>query len=225
MNKRPQATKLMIGFLGLLAMAAITVTTAQSTSAQTEQLPISTFLDLLPSSSFQNWVDPASGDILNIDAYGKRNAALGLNVGTTVSGRVTVMDLGDGTQRVTVHFQTRDAICWGLNGNFQPAFGYSPAAVLGNLGPAALGTTITRIVFEPQPVGPINLDWPLETYMGIVSCQGLLRAGSGFPNGTEGFAHTTQVGVYGTGVPGGCPPEQDASCFPTERIQFKPLEN
>lgn len=225
MNKQPQAKKLMIKFLGLLVIGMITLIASTRTSAQTEQLPISAFLDLLPSTSFQNWVDPASGDILNIDAYGKRNAALGLNVGTTTSGRVTVLDLGDGTQRVTVHFQTRDAICWGLNGNLQPAFGYSPAAVFNNLGPAALGTTITRIVFEPQPVGPINLNWPLETYMGTVSCQGLLRPGSGFAQGTPGFAHTTQVGVFGTGVPGGCPPEQDASCFPAERIQFKPLEN
>lgn len=225
MNKQPQATKLMIGFLGLLTIGAITLMSATRTSAQTEQLPISTFLDLLPSTSFQNWFDPATGNILNIDAYGKRNAALGLNVGTTTSGKVTVTDLGDGTQRVTVHFQTRDAICWGLNASFQPAFGYSPAAVVNNLGPASLGSTNTRIVFEPQPIGPINLDWPLQTFMATVSCQGLLRPGSGFAQGTEGFAHATQIGLYGTGVPGGCPPEQDASCFPAETVQFKPIGN
>jgi hypothetical protein len=225
MKRKTESTNSIVKVLGLVAATILIMASAGRTSAQTEQLPISAFLNLLPNSSFQNWSDPSNGNILLIDAYGKRNAALNLNLGTTVDGRVTIMNLGDGTQRVTVHLQTRNAVCWGLNENLQPAFGYNPLAVRNNVGPAALGSSITRIVFEPQPVGPINISWPLETYMGVVSCQGLLRAGSGYAEGTEGFARTTQTGVYGTGVPGGCPPEQDASCFPAEKVQFKPLEN
>jgi hypothetical protein len=217
--------KLTIPFLAALAIAATIVMTATRTPAQTEQLPISVFLDQIPSSSGQPWFDPSNGNFLIIDAYGKRNAALNLNIGTTIDGRVTVVNLGDGTQRATVHLQARNAICWGFNANGQAAFGYSPAAVMNNLGPAALGSSITRIVFEPQPVGSFDINGPIETFMATVSCQGLLRTGSGFPNGTEGFAKSTQIGVYGTGVPGGCPPEQDASCFPAETVQFKPLEN
>jgi hypothetical protein len=223
MKKKTESTISIVKVLGLAAAAMLIMASVGRTPAQTEQLPISAFLDLLPNTAFQSWFDPSNGNLLLIDAYGKRNAALNLNLGTTVDGRVTVMDLRDGTQRVTVHLQTRNAICWGFNEAFQPAFGYSPVAVRNNVGPAALGTSITRIVYEPQPVGSIDVNWPIETYMGTVSCQGLLRAGSGFPEGTEGFAQTTQIGIFGTGVPTGCPPERDASCFPAEKVQFKPL--
>ncbi len=225
MKKKNEATNSMIKVLGFAAATILIMAASGRISAQTQQLPISVFLDLFPPTAAQPWSDPANGNILVIDAYGKRNAALNLNLGTTVDGRVTVMNLGDGTQRVTVHFQTRNALCWGFNSNLQPAFGYTPLAVRNNVGPAALGSSITRIVFEPQPVGPININTPVETLMSTVSCQGLLRFGSGFPEGTDGFAHTTQIGVSGTGVPDGCPPEQDANCFPAEKVEFKPLEN
>lgn len=225
MKKKIEVTNSIVKVLGLVAAAVLIMAAAGRASAQTEQLPISAFLDLLSNGSVQIWQDPVSGNLVFIDGYGKRNAALNLNLGTTINGKVTVMDLGDGTQRVTVHFQTRDALCWGFNSNSQPAFGYNPIAVLNNVGPAALGTSITRIVFEPQPAGPINISWPIETWMGTVTCHGLLRAGSGYTEGTEGLARTTQIGLFGTGVPDGCPPEQDANCFPAEKVQFKPLEN
>ncbi len=32
-------------------------------------------------------------------------------------------------------------------------------------------------------------------------------------------------GLYHTGVPGGCPPEKDADCFPAEKVQFKATGN
>jgi hypothetical protein len=62
-----------------------------------------------------------------------------------------------------------------------------------------------------------------EKILTSVMCQnGELRAGSGFPEGTLGFAQTTQTGLLSTGVPSGCPPEKDADCFPAEKVQFKP---
>jgi hypothetical protein len=225
MKKKTQATNSIVKVLGLIAATILIMASAGRTSAQSRQLSINSFLDLIPNTATQPWSDPANGNILFIDAYGKRNTALNLNLGTTVTGKVTVMDLGDGTQRVTVHFQTANAVCWGFNSNFQPAFGYSPIAVRNNVGPAALGTSITRIVYEPQPVGPIIINGTVETLMSIVSCQGLLRAGSGFTEGTEGFAHTTQIGLNNTGVPTGCPPESDGNCYPAEKVEFKPLEN
>ena len=63
----------------------------------------------------------------------------------------------------------------------------------------------------------------LEEVKTSVMCQnGELRAGSGFPEGTRGFAQTTQVGILSTGVPTGCPPEKDGDCFPAEKVEFKP---
>lgn len=225
MKKQFRGTNLVVKVVGSVVIAVMIIASAERTQGQTEQLPISAFLDLLPPTAFEGWSDPTNGNILFIDAFGKRNAALNLNVGTTVNGKVMVMDLGDGTQRVTVQLQTRNAICWGVNSNFQPAFGYSPAAVLNNLGPAALGSLNMRIVYEPQPVDQFDVFGSFETWTSTVNCQGLLRPGSGFPQGTEGFAHTTQIGLFGTGAPGGCPPEQDASCFPAEKVLFTATGN
>lgn len=82
---------------------------------QTEVLPVGVFIDALPVTALALWIDPASGDTLVIDAYGKRDAFFGLNVGTSITGQVTVKDLGDGTQRVTLNVHTKNAICWGFN--------------------------------------------------------------------------------------------------------------
>jgi hypothetical protein len=58
----------------------------------------------------------------------------------------------------------------------------------------------------------------LDSIMASIMCShGELR-----PSGAPGFAQTTQTGLFSTGVPGGCPPEKDADCFPAEKVQFKP---
>jgi hypothetical protein len=188
---------------------------------QATVLPISTFVDVLPATALQSWFDPVTGDILVIDMYAKRDAFFGLNAGTSVTGHVTVKDLGDGTQRVTLDIHTRNAICWGFNASQQPAFGYSPREVSDNLGRPSFGDAIMRVVFV-QPAGPFDLAAPWEFVMTTVMCDGELRSGSGLPDGTPAFAQTTQIGLFSTGVPSGCPPEQDANCFPAEKVQFKP---
>ena len=206
----------------VLALATAVVTTGAA-SAQTQQLPIETFFNLLGPTANTVWTDPASGNFLRIDAFGKVNTFLNLNLGTSVTGQVQVRDLRDGTQQVTVILHTRDAICWGFNGSNQIAFGYTPVNVQNGVGPAALGQSTTILVFEPQPLGPISLG-NIESLVATVTCDGVLRAGSGYPDGTPGIAHTTQVGVV-TGVPSGCPPEVDANCFPAEKVVFKPAGN
>lgn len=211
------------GIRRLAAALALAMVATGAASAQTQQLPIETFLNLLGPTANTLWVDPSSGNFLRIDAFGKVNNFLSLNLGTSVTGRVMVRDLGDGTQQVTVIIHTRDAICWGFNSSNQPAFGYSPVNVRDGVGPAALGQATTVFVFEPQPVGPISLG-NIESLVAAVTCNGVLRAGSGYPAGTPGIAHTTQVGVV-TGVPSGCPPEVDANCFPAEKVVFKPAGN
>jgi hypothetical protein len=214
--------------LGLFVVQGVRLRTAASASAQPpqgiQQLPISAFLDLLPPRAATAWEDPASGNLVVIDAYGKRNVFFNLNLDTTVTGMVTVKDQGDGTQKVDVSLLTKNAICWGFNGNFDPAFGYRPPEVANGLGPASLGDALTRIDFT-EPTGPLSLPMDVTTESAAVLCDGQLRFGSGHPDGTPGFAQTTQTGLFSTGVPGGCPPEKDADCFPAEKVQFKATGN
>ena len=137
------------GALGFILAVAFLTVSAGTASAQTQQLPISVIQGLLPSAYFSVWIDPATGNILLFDTFGKRNAALNLGLGTTLDGTVMVKDLRDGTQRVTLIALTKDAICWGANSSFQPAFGFSPGAVANHLGPASLGNGTLYAVLAP----------------------------------------------------------------------------
>lgn len=212
----------------LLVVLSVSISTV-STSAQVRDLGLEAFLNQFSPFASQTWIDPANGNFLRIDAYGKLNTSFNLGLPTTLAGKVTARDLGDGTEQVTVLIHTRDAICWGSNGNTEPAtpmFGYAPQGVVSGVGPAALGDITYRLVFAPQPAGQFDLGMAdLETWFGTANCDGQLREGTGYPNGTEGFAQTTQTGVLSTGAPGGCPPEKDADCFPAEKVQFKPVGN
>lgn len=223
--EKTQVSRSISSFQWLLGLAFLVAALTVSGSGQTQQLPASLYLDQLAPLEAVAWSDPVTGNYLVIDAYGKRNAFFGLNLGTTVDGNVRVTQLNDGTQRVAVLLQTRNALCYGFNGNNEPAFGYRAAAVISGFGPAATGSALTRLVYAPQPAGPVNFDWPLDTQFTTLSCDGLLRAGSGYPEGTAGFAQTTQTGLFSTGAPGGCPLEKDADCFPAEKVQFKPTGN
>lgn len=217
-------------FIGNIALVTPTTSRGQGL---VQQLPASSFLAAQPATQIQFWFDPVTLNDLRFDAFGKRNAALGLNLGTTVDGHVTVRDLGGGTERVTVVLNTRNALCWGFVDltPVVPAFGRIPAAVQAGA-PASLGDGMTRIAFT-KPAGSPLPNWTqvitstppyvLESVTSAVMCQdGELRSGSGFPDGTPGFAQTTQTGVYNTGAPGGCPLEHDADCYPAEKVQFKP---
>jgi hypothetical protein len=208
----------------LALLVLIVIALAESASAQTQQFPITAWTDLLAPTASSIWMDPASGNQVRFDTFGKLNGTLSLGLGTTVSGSVTLMEIGDGMQQVVIHVNTTNGICWGLNANNEPAFGYRPAEILSGLGPAAVGRTTWRITQFPQPVGPIRF-WPIQSIIGNLTCDGVLRAGSGYPEGTPGFAQTTQTGLGMTGVPGGCPREHDADCFPAEKVQFKATGN
>ena len=204
-------------------LLAVVFAMAGAAIAQTEQYPITAWTSLLGPNAFSTWFNP-EGDRVSFDTFGKLNQTLGLGLGTTVDGNVTVRYLGDGMQQVVIHVRTTEGLCWGFNSNNQPAIGYRPIDVVNGIGPAAVGRTTWRITQFPQPVGPIRF-WPVESIIGNVNCYGLLREGSGYPEGTPGFAQTTQTGLGMTGVPGGCPPEQDANCFPAEKVQFKATGN
>lgn len=223
--KKALISRSVLSFQGLLGLTFFATVLIISGYGQTQQLPASVFLDQRSPNEAVAWSDPVTGNLLVIDAYGKRNAFFGLNLGTTVDGSVRVTQFKDGTQRVAVNLQTKNALCYGFNANIEPAFGYRSAEVVAGLGPAALGSALTRLVYAPQPTGPVNFDWPLDTQFTTLSCDGVLRAGSGYTDGTPGFAQTTQTGLFNTGVPSGCPSEHDADCFPAEKVQFKPTGN
>jgi hypothetical protein len=209
---------------GLLFASCLLIMSAGMTGAQTRQLPIDYYLDLLPTV-VQGWQDPASGNTLFIDAYGKANTFRNLGLPTTIDGNVRIQTLRDGTERVTVEAHSRNAICYGFNGMGLPAFGFSPLSVANNLGPASLGQSNWKIVFAPQPAGQFDVNGPTDTLMASVSCTGELRAGSGYAELAPGFAQTRQTGLLSTGVPTGCPREGDEDCFPAEKVQFKPRGN
>lgn len=209
---------------GLLLSSCLLIICAVMVSAQTRQLPIDYYLDLLPVTS-QGWQDPSTGDTLFIDAYGKLNIFRNLGLPTTIDGKVMIQTLTDGTERVTVEARSRNALCYGFNGVGAPAFGFRSLDVANNLGPASLGQSSWRIVFAPQPAGQFDRNGPMETIMASVSCAGDLRFGSGYADLTPGFAQTRQTGLFSTGVPTGCPREDDENCFPAEKIQFKPRGN
>lgn len=223
-----------IVFAGLSCLIGVItlITAARPSHGQgaIQQLPLSSFLSAQPATQFQFWIDPVTLNDLRFDAFGKRNAALGLNLGTSIDGHVTIRDLGGGTERVTVIFNTRNALCWGFVelSPSVPAFGRSPVEVKAGA-QASLGDGMTRIAFT-KPQGTPLPTWDqifgppyiLESVTTSIMCQdGELRSGSGFPDGTPGFAQTAQTGLYNTRVPGLCPPEHDADCFPAEKIQFK----
>jgi hypothetical protein len=208
----------------LLALAVFNLAAV----AQVRDLGIDAFLDQLGPSESQTWLDPTNNNAMRIDAYGRLNTLFGLGLPSQLDGKVTARDLGNGTERVTVQLHARDVLCWGTNFNTSPPtpmFGYSPASIVAGAGPAALGDTTYRIVYAPQPIGQFDVSGEVEIWSGTARCSGALRAGSGYVEGSPGFAQTTQTGLLATGVPGGCPPEKDADCFPAEKVQFKPTGN
>jgi hypothetical protein len=225
----------LIAFAGLLFLIGVVALIAPTTShgqGKVQQLPVSSFLVAQPATQTQLWFDPATLNAVRFDAFGTRNAALGLNLGTNIDGHMTVSNLGGGTERVTVVLNTRNGLCWGfvLTTPAVPAFGRSPAEVQAGA-QASLGDGITQVAFT-KPEGSPSPTWNqiitstppyvLESVTSAIMCQdGELRLGSGFPDGTPGFAQTTQTGIYNTGVPGGCPQEHDADCYPAEKVQFR----
>jgi hypothetical protein len=214
-------TKIVSVLLGL----ALWLTMPAGLLAQTQKSPISDFLN--NQNGRQAWLDPATGNTLFFDAFGVFNNNFGLGLGTVFGGHVTRRELNDGSARVTVVLHTKNALCWGFTPVSNPAFGRSFAEVAGGA-TASLGDALTRIEFPLASAGD-----PLPTWSAIVlgtqgfsvttiMCHGELRTESGFPAGTKGFAQTTQTGgLFTTGVPGGCPPETNANCFPAEKIRFK----
>ena len=200
-------------------------------------LPVSIWLDAQTPEMTTAWNDPATHRVLTLDGFGKRAESFGLNgLNTTFEGSVLVREYDDARAHVSVVLHTRNAVCWGFqrdNSDTNPleAFGYAPYEVAEGATPS-LGDGLFKIEFlipwptnrlptyyETQPGDPV---YPRLQLSHVVNCRGTLRAGSGYPDGTPGAARTTQVGLFTTGTPSGCPPERNANCYPSERIDWWP---
>ena len=111
------------------------------------------------------------------------------------------------------------------------AFGYYYRDVATGAGSASLGDGFLSVDFTmPSPEYPLprfgwigstsHPEYVLESGMTVINCCGLLRAGSGHPEGRPGRAHTTQKGLYVSGPADHCPA---GDCWPVEKIDFKPV--
>jgi len=214
--------------VGLLLFGlALGLATPAGLLAQTKKVPIRDFLD--STFGIQVWTDPASGNLLAFDAFGNANKNFDLGLPTVFGGGVTRRIQNDGSERVTVVLHTKDALCFGFTGfpgPLVPAFGRNRQAVVAGA-TASLGDGFQRLEFAvpaAEAGKPLPEILPLAEFLAVnatIMCHGELRTESGFPPGAEGFAQTTQEGLFMTGAPGGCPPEIDENCFPAEKIQFK----
>jgi hypothetical protein len=191
---------------------------------QVQQLPINAYLDEIGDNAYYEYYWDADGTYLMFDVYGKQAQDYGLDVGTTVDGKVTIRELANGRAHVSILIHTNNAICWGyqFDGEDYPwAFGYEPWDVADGVGAASLGeATIKREFTIEHPNDPLlNFDND-ESVSAVVNCRGELRYGSGFPDGTPGRAHTTQKGLFLNEIPKNCPA---GDCWPVENVFFKPV--
>ena len=215
--------------LGLVALIAVPLLAR----AVAEQRPISDFLEAQYPNSYTAWctqADALPNRCVTFDAFGKRAAANTLSLGTTFAGSVKVRELADGIAHVTVVLHTTNALCWGSQwdasqNKYVAAFGYNAAAVKAG-SPAALGSGLTRLEFTmpsvdaPLPeywflMGNSDPDYPVLSVKTELNCTGALRSGSGYPDGTPGAAHVTQVWLNRLLCPAG-------DCWPAEVVKFWP---
>jgi len=211
-----------LGLALLLAMPSISW-------AQAQQLPISAFVDAQGAGTYAPWCESAGTEnprCLYLDAFGKRAEAFGLSYVPEITGRLTIREMADGRAHVSALIHTRGGLCWGTQGGVL-AFGASPRSVSTGA-TAALGDGVTQFEFLMPSVGSDLPDYftelgsdmyPILSMRTAVNCAGELKPGSGYPAGTPGSAHTTQVALFATGVPSGCPAED---CWPVELVNFKP---
>jgi hypothetical protein len=163
------------------------------------------------------------------DPLGSIVAYYGGDLGTMVTGAVTVRALQDGRALVTVLMHSKNALCWGYDLAFSgmPSFGAGPRQVV-QLGYApSFGAGTERWEFTmaspDTPLPPLWMvgspEFPLESVLAEFSCKGTFSAVSEYPEGTPGMAHVMQRGLFATGVPTGCPA---GDCWPAELAFFKP---
>jgi hypothetical protein len=210
------------------------LTVASLSSAQTRQIPLDQYLamhDYAENGYFVGYYSPATPDVwVYFDLVGSRVAFLGGDVGTTVTGNVTVRSLPDGRALVTVLIHSTNALCWAFDFALSPTptFGASPRQVVVLGYTPSFGQGMERIEFTmPSPETPLPPLWelwtpefPVTSLVTEFSCNGMLTAVSGYPAGTPAMAHVTQRGLFPAGEPARCPA---GDCWPAELAFYKPI--
>ena len=135
------------------AWASFAGLTVLAVSTYASNLTIDAFISVQGPNQTTAWNDPASGNVMVYDAFGKLDDTNGLNLGTAITGRITSTTVGDGTDRVTVIVHTKNGLCYGFAPGGQ-AFGHTVAQVLGGA-PAALGNAITSATFLRTTGSPL----------------------------------------------------------------------
>jgi len=210
-------TKLVVA--GACAACTAILFAAAPASAQngTTKLPVDDYLNVVPAGALQAWWDPQTGEEIVVDVYGKR----GLNPDTSVDGQVTISKAKKGTEKVVLHLHTKNALCYGFNAyTGDKKFGYNTSEIAAGA-EANFGDMMMRAEWTKPEGAPLVYTVGWDRVETTIMCDGVLRAGSGYPEGTPGFAQTTQTGLRLNGSPDNCPPEKDANCFPAEKVQFK----
>ncbi len=138
-----------------------------------------------------------------------------ISLGTTVDGSVTERLLSDGRVEVHVILRTRNALTWAGSSSYVAGdpvtFGASPAEVLADATPVLGSSTLNvkyittaaglplpdliQIAFAPEP-GQEDVQVVFHA-----QATGVLREGSGFPDGTSGRLLIHQVGIFRTKSP------------------------
>jgi hypothetical protein len=220
---------------GWLLAIALLLTTASSSSAQTRHISLDEYLamhDYTEAGYFEGWNNPATPDVwVYFDPLGSREAYLGGDVGTTVTGSVSVRPLSDGRGLVTVLIHSDNALCWAYDSALAASnvFGATPRQVVLLGATPSFGHGTERIEFTmpsvDTPLPPLWELWtetfPVTSVVAEFTCQGGLTAASGYPAGMAAMAHVTQRGPLVTGVVGRC---AAGDCWPAELAFYKPTQ-
>ena len=214
-----------------LGLAALGIVPSQA-QRPVQRLPISAFLNgQVGVVHLITGLGEVPVRSLFFDAFGTQARRLNLDVGTTFDGNVKVRELANGRVHVSVLLETHSAICWAdevVDNAWRSAFGYNPDELAGSGLAPSLGDGLLRIEFTmPALTLPLprlrdlyaNDGYPAKSVYFLVTCQGTLRGGSGYPEGTAGRALMNQIRLVETGANGNCAGQD---CWPVEMIRFWP---
>lgn len=208
-------------------LAAMALTAAAVSQAQTVHLPISAFTSVQSFTS--NWSQSSNGNWMFVDYLGQWNgylmAAGHADLGTTVTGDVAETPLKTGGCKVHVTLHADNAYCWALNdaNGGATSMGYRFGEILAGATPALGSADMVLDWTSTDSAGQANLDilaWGNNgTHITFqASGTGPLRDLSGYPEGTPGYVRTTQVGILGR-----TQGKFALDGFPTEYVRFGPI--
>jgi len=188
--------------------------------AQVNHRPIE---DFVAAQTYTYWYNPADDPIKYaiVDCFGWINGTYDLGLGTSFEGDVAERPLRDGTAHVHVTLHAKNVFMRAyLAGNIK-LFGYNVPEVMAGANPALGEVFLTVDFINPSGVGgpfPDIMSTEIEDILINARGRGELREAFGVPEGTPGFMHVLQRGLYATGQ--GVPAHDG---WPVEQVTIKAL--